>query len=278
LITLFLATPFIHLPVRGLTSKIFRVIYLGSALPLIVMSKAKTAWCVAVLYLALILILIILRKFRTRDSVALALATGIASTGLAVFIYENSNSILQLLGKDPTINQRTVIWSVLWEAISKKFFLGYGFAAFWRGIAGPSLNVILVSGWMVAQAQNGYLDLWLSVGVVGVGLLIMIMWRAFRDALICLQLKGSPSLDWYMGILLSTVIYNFSESFLLDPRHICWIMFLIACVGLRKAALSQRHLNHQSKQIYQSIRVSTPKIPVGQHASRSLTGPQLANL
>ena len=45
--------------------------------------------------------------------------------------------------------------------------LGYGFAVFWKGLYGPSQSVVLIAGWGLQQAQDGFLDVWLGIGVVG---------------------------------------------------------------------------------------------------------------
>jgi hypothetical protein len=39
--------------------------------------------------------------------------------------------------------------------------------------------------------------------------------------------------EWYLTIVILTLIYNLDESFLFDPKHLGSMMFLLACVGLR---------------------------------------------
>jgi O-antigen ligase len=161
---------------------------------------------------------------------------GVASSTLAATIYQNRNLVLGLLGKDPTLNQRTVIWGAVLQEILKRPLLGYGFEAFWRGLGGPSMNVILASGWLLAQSQNGFLDVWAQLGLVGILMFAIILFRAGHFAFVCFQLGRDESVIWYCAILVCSVVYNFSESFLIDPRHICWFLFTIACVGLCQTA------------------------------------------
>jgi O-antigen ligase len=165
---------------------------------------------------------------------------GIGGSTLAATIYQNRNLLLGLLGKDPTLNQRTVIWGAVLQEILKRPLLGYGFEAFWRGLTGPSMNVILASGWIMAQSQNGFLDVWSQLGLAGIVMLAIILVRAGHFAFVCFQLGRDESVIWYCAILVCSVVYNFSESFLLDTRHICWFLFTIACIGLCQAATRLR--------------------------------------
>ena len=65
--------------------------------------------------------------------------------------------ILAFMGKDSTLTERTVIWAASWQAVLQHPIFGYGFAAFWRGLYGPSQSVVLFAGWGLAQAQDGFL-------------------------------------------------------------------------------------------------------------------------
>jgi len=250
LVSLFLAMPAVHMRTTGTLSKLFRAAYLVLALVLIVRSQAKTAWIVAVLYITFVIAIRALRRFSGRDSAILSMLLGLGSSGIATAIYQNRNSILGMLGKDPTLSERTVIWAAVWEEIAKRPILGYGYAAFWRGLNGASLNVILVSGFLLAQSQNGFLDVWSQMGLVGLAVLSLILIRAAHFAFVCLQLGRDESVIWYCAILLCSVVYNFSESFLADPRHICWFLFTIACVGLRQTAIRLRLQAQSARSAY----------------------------
>ncbi len=243
LVVLFLAMPVLFIPVSNTVSKSFRAIYLVLASTLLIMSRAKTAWCIALLCIAFVVTLRLLRKFRFKDFMFLSLLLGVGTSSIALAIYENSASLLAVLGKDPTMSQRTVIWAAVWESIMKHPFLGYGFSAFWNGINGESLNIILTTGWLLAQAQNGFLDLWLQLGLFGIIMFAALILMAFRDALVCFRLGRQEVVHWYCAILVCSVIYNFSESFLANPRHICWFLFTIACLGLHRTANGLRVAN-----------------------------------
>lgn len=250
LVSLFLAMPMVHLRTKGTLNKLFRVIYLLLASVLIFRSQAKTAWVVVVLYITFVIAMRALRRFSGRDSAILSMLLGLGSSGIAAAIYQNRNSILDMLGKDPTLSERTVIWAAVWEEIVKRPILGYGYAAFWTGLNGASLNVILVAGFLLGQSQNGFLDVCAQMGLVGLAILSLILIQAVRFAFVCLQLGRDESVIWYCAILVCAFVYSFSESFLADPRHICWFLFMIACVGLRQTATRLRLQTRVARSAY----------------------------
>jgi exopolysaccharide production protein ExoQ len=48
------------------------------------------------------------------------------------------------------------------------------------------------------------------------------------------------AVEWYLAIVVLTLIYNLDESFLFEPKHLGSMMFLLACVGLKSEWLRLR--------------------------------------
>ena len=51
-------------------------------------------------------------------------------------------------------------------------------------------------------------------------------------------------MEWYLTIVVLTLIYNLDESFLFDPKHLGSLIFLLACVGLK---IERQRLLHVAK-------------------------------
>ena len=94
--------------------------------------------------------------------------------------------LFTLLGKDVTLTGRTGIWSAVLDSIAKRPLLGYGYQAFWLGLEGESYRVILAVSWVLAQAQNGFLDVTLEMGIAGLTIVLLVFGFAFRDGVVCL--------------------------------------------------------------------------------------------
>lgn len=221
--------------------RIFQVIFCLTA---IAFSRAATAYILTAIYLVYFVVLKTLHGFRKKDYLIVCVILGGTLFAVAVVIAVWPNSLISLLGKDLTLTGRTQIWTSAMESIAKRPLLGYGYQAFWLGLEGESYRVILDVEWVLAQAQNGYLDVLLEMGAAGLTIVVLVFGFAFRDGVACLLRSHDQAqlraVEWYLAIVILTLIYNLDESFLFDPQHLGSMMFLLACVGLKMAWLRLR--------------------------------------
>ena len=87
------------------------------------------------------------------------------------------------------------------DSIAKRPLLGYGYQAFWLGLEGESYRVILAVSWVLAQAQNGFLDVMLEMGMLGLVIVLLVFGFAFRDGVVCLlRSRDKSTLGQWSGI------------------------------------------------------------------------------
>ncbi|MFD2579004.1 O-antigen ligase family protein [Novosphingobium colocasiae] len=129
-----------------------------------------------------------------------------------------SDPFMRVTVDDPTtLSGRTIIWEALWAYYRNAPYFGAGYGSFWDiGRASP-INQF-GRGWLleIAQGHNGYLDLLITIGPVGLGLCV---YAAFVWPILRL-------LNWRRGdkqvgaLLLSTLVFliahNATESTLFD--------------------------------------------------------------
>ena len=200
-------------------------------------SFAATSYVMLALYITYKVVFWILRPARKRDYVIACCLALLGFVVLSTLLITESSALFALLGKDPTLTGRTEIWSAVLDSIAKRPLLGYGYQAFWLGFQGESYQIILAVTWALAQAQNGFLDITLQTGVVGLGVVLLLFLFAFRDAFFCLFTSSDRDqlryAEWCLAIVGLTVIYNLDESFLFEPGHLGSTVFLIAIIALR---------------------------------------------
>jgi len=142
-----------------------------------------------------------------------------------------SEIVIRSLGRDPNLTGRTDIWKLVLEQKTPPM-LGEGFYVFWDS---PKGKAVIESFMQVNSAHNGYLDLYMDGGMVGVGLLIVALLFAGRraiDRLFSGDPFGKPGLVfWFLPIL-----YNFSESsfFRLDVLWFSFLLLAITCPLTRR--------------------------------------------
>ena len=210
----------------------------------IAFSRAATAYLLTVVYLVYLVVLKLLHHLRKKDYLFVCIAFFFVAVGAAAVIIIWPEALIALLGKDLSLTGRTQIWSTVLDSIAKRPMLGYGYQAFWLGLEGESYRVILVVSWVLAQAQNGFLDVLLESGLLGFSIVVLVFGFALRDGLGCLlrsrDEKQLRAVEWYLSIVLLTLFYNLDESFLFDPKHLGSMMFLLAATGLKQEWLRVR--------------------------------------
>jgi O-antigen ligase len=180
----------------------------------------------------------VLGRFTVRDSRILAITALVFMTGAVWIISQNTESLLGVMGRDLTFSGRTDIWRAVLEAISRRPLLGYGYAAFWRGMQGESASVIMAVRWAVPHAHNAFLEVWLQLGLLGMSCLLVTLGMAIRDFSVCFRPERPRAVDWYMGLLIIIVLYGLAEPVLIAERSLTWVLYITACVGLRRSALA----------------------------------------
>jgi O-antigen ligase len=199
---------------------------------LIALCRSKTA---LVVFVAM---LILLRIFRLRRWGSKALIAGIAgillvTTLLSVAI--DLDSMAGLLGRDSTLTGRTNIWAMALENIAERPVLGYGYNAFWNVAPGAErINTIL--HWKVPHAHNGFIDLTLQLGIVGLVLYIGIYFVAIRRALNLANETQEQEAIWPLTFVTFTLLYQVTESTILAGNTIIWMVFVSAICSVTQAS------------------------------------------
>ena len=223
---------------RTLFLRSVRISQIIFCLVAIAFSRAATAYLLTAIYLVYFVAMKTIHHFRKKDYFVLCILLLGALSVAAVMIVTTPDLLFSLLGKDSSLTGRTAIWSSVIDSIAKRPLLGYGYQAFWLALEGESYRVILTVSWVLAQAQNGFLDVMLEMGAAGLAIVLLVFGFAFRDGVVCLlrsrehtQLRA---VEWYLAIVMLTLIYNLDESFLFEPKHLGSMIFVIACVGLKQ--------------------------------------------
>jgi O-antigen ligase len=172
-------------------------------------------------------ILIALRSRWIRENFGAFVLLG-AMSAVVVFLFDLkplvTRLITDLLGRDSTLTGRDDIWEAVLREDTNPI-IGVGAYSFWMGD-----RIARVSeGWTHAmnEAHNGYLETYLNVGLVGVGLFLVMMGSAIRDAL--RKLKDSEqerSEGFRLALLIAALLYNVTEA-VINRLDMVWFGLLI---------------------------------------------------
>ena len=207
-----------HLMVLGVS--------LSMVLWLLVVARSFTA--LACFMMGTALLVIVNMPGRQRPANVHLLVGGMLSGAAIMFIFpEIFVAIIHAFGKNATLTGRTGLWKGL-LATDTHPLLGAGFESFWLG--SRLNNIWSIFPWQPNEAHNGYLEVYLNLGIIGVSLLGVMLLTGYRNVTAAIRQDpeaGSLRLAYFTIAL----AYSFSEAGfrLLDPM---WIFLLLAMVAV----------------------------------------------
>jgi exopolysaccharide production protein ExoQ len=147
------------------------------------------------------------------------------------FGLDMNGSMAAAVGKDPTLTDRTKIWAFV-LGMHTNPLLGTGYQSFWLG---PRLDFFWQLSGLghINEAHNGYLEVYLELGLMGVFLLVAFLVAGYWT--ICRRLAPSSSLA-VLGLAawMALVFYNMSEAAF--ESGLLWMMLLLGAIALPERA------------------------------------------
>jgi exopolysaccharide production protein ExoQ len=135
------------------------------------------------------------------------------------------------VGKDPTLTDRTKIWTSLLNMQTDPL-LGTGYESFWLG---PRLQQFWQTSGLgrINEAHNGYLEIYVNLGIIGLCLLGGFLMASYRT--ICRRLTPFSSLaSFTLAIWAVMLFYSVTEAGF--RSGLMWIMFLLGGVAVPERA------------------------------------------
>jgi O-antigen ligase len=134
-------------------------------------------------------------------------------------------SILQMMGRNPTLTGRTDIWNLVLAEHTNPL-IGTGFYSFWLG--GRVTKFWQMYSFHLNEAHNGYLETYLNNGWIGVGLILALLvsaGRKIKDSF----LSGGNDAAIRLVLLIIGTLYNLTES-AFNRMGLIWFALLLAVV------------------------------------------------
>ncbi len=199
------------------------------AIMLLCLSRSMTSVVVLVGMVALFAVVWWIRGRPTLAVVvALALAAGcVGLTWASDRLGDGLGELTSLLERDPTLTGRTDLWELLLELVWDRPWLGYGYGVFWKGDKGKYVQ--LVVRWFPTQAHNGFLNVLVDFGSIGLLLVVVHFARCGVRAFVRTQTDPGAGLECMLGIILFSAIFvmNITESNLIGTNNFIWVTYIV---------------------------------------------------
>ena len=152
-------------------------------------------------------------------AILIVVTLGVAELAFGIFEY-----VIDLTGHGSTIAGRADLWRDL-LAIPNNPIFGAGFESFWLG---ERLQKIWEKDWWhPTQAHNGYLEIYLNLGLVGLSFLLGLIISTFAK----IRLELLSNLDWgrfRLSLLVAIVLRNWTEAGFRGLGLSWFVFFIIA--------------------------------------------------
>jgi exopolysaccharide production protein ExoQ len=200
---------------------------LALGLELLVMARSATSGACFALGAFLMLVIPLIR----RRTVALhALILVILLAGGIAKLLGIQGEVMKGMGRSSDFTGRTEIWKIL-QGMDTNPIVGAGFETFWVGPRLEYMNHIFPG---INESHNGYLEVWLNLGGIGLSLIVLILGQGYNSAV------GAFRRDPLLGGLLvayiiTAVTYNVTEAGfrMLGPEWIFVVLSVVAAGRLR---------------------------------------------
>jgi O-antigen ligase len=155
---------------------------------------------------------------------------------ITALFFDPGGSLVESLGKDPTLTGRTEIWrAVLLHAGNP--FLGTGFESFWLGDRLQKLRMMFANNPLM-EAHNGYLELYLNLGWIGVSLAALVILTGYRSVVAAVRHDLDAS-SLRLAYFTVAVVYNLTEAAFKELNPV-WIFFLFAIVAVPRVTVQRK--------------------------------------
>jgi exopolysaccharide production protein ExoQ len=210
------------------------VVFAGLSAILVFLSDSTT--CIVILC---ILVCIMTWRHFTRwwTPSARRMALVLGCVAVAGFVLTGSafwREIPSALEASQNFMNRIAIWAVSLSMVRDKLWLGYGYGGFWvfGGPAQTMWDSLALDPQDASYAHNGYLQVLVDGGIVGLGLLLGLLFITLRRAWRYFRATHN---SWPLYFFVFLMLHNLTEGTFVLRNNVCWLLFVAVAVQLGRA-------------------------------------------
>jgi exopolysaccharide production protein ExoQ len=206
------------------------------------------------------------RILRLNYKTMIPVITFLSTVSIAFYIWFTSqaDTVLGTVGKDTTLTGRADLWPAVLNMIEKKPWLGYGYGAFWIGDTSEASIVLQAAQWDAPNAHNGFLDLWLALGLLGLLVFLIGFVINFLRAIYLFRQNQASEHLWLLVYLTFIILSNLTETTLLEQNSLEWILYVSAILSSKvsRANINKFTQSHEeARQCFESLSAPKSQLP-----------------
>jgi hypothetical protein len=155
--------------------------------------------------------------------------------------------LFDLLGRSSDASGRFYIWGEVLNLIWEKPIEGWGWISYWVPGVEPFEGLIVINNVPMYQAHNAYLDFWLQLGILGLGLLVWLMVSGFNRLWAVAVRHTNPLYLFPLFGFLVIAAQSLTESRLLI--EISWVLLVLLTTKSREPFAELEPLGRTPKRL-----------------------------
>lgn len=151
------------------------------------------------------------------------------------FTFDFTDLIITAFGRSPDLTTRVPMWEDLLSKV-KNPIIGFGYESFWLG----ERRIYMENTWGIKhQAHNGYLDMYLNMGIIGVLFIISWIGMGIKNISQHLTINFSAAVLRFSFIVV-VAIYNWTEATFYGNNNM-WLLFFFGVMNNVKSRENNMH-------------------------------------
>lgn len=167
----------------------------------------------------------------------------LVGSSLGILLLTYWTELILSLGKDPTITGRTPLWGYVLARLGEHPWLGYGRGTFFaKGsrFAFEAGKAVTTADFIPPHAHNGFLELALEVGYVGLAVFLIGFAIAYGRSILQAY-RGQNAGDlWPVACFTFIILNNITEAVLVSGVNLYWVYWIALSLSLPKLGNAKR--------------------------------------
>ena len=161
--------------------------------------------------------------------------------------------ITDFLGKSQDASGRFFIWQSVWALAEQRWLLGWGWISHWIPGVAPYEGLIVIDNVPHFHAHNAFLDVWLQLGVIGLGIFVWLLWTTFVRVWKVAVVHTNPLYLWPLFAFMVIATQALTESRLLIENG--WILLVLLALKSREPFenLEPLGLTPKTKKLFRAL-------------------------
>lgn len=180
-----------------------------------------------------------LRRLKSNVNLRVMSCVFLLVAGLLYFFINPLNIVISLTGRNETLTGRDEIWDKLIPVAMENPVIGVGYGGYWT-------KPLVFGKLTINEAHNGYLDIFIELGAIGLILLAIVIVDFFKKSIDVFKYDREWG-SFLFAFLIISLLYNITESAFLKSTIFLWnvlIMLMVACprkIGIIPSKVVNQH-------------------------------------